>query len=279
MRILLLAIALLVSFITTPLLAQTSFKVEVKGKGSPVLLFPGFGCPGEMWDETVAELSRTNECHVFTFAGFGGVPAIEKEWFVTIKNDIMAYVKAKKLKNAALLGHSLGGTLSLWLVSSEPGLFRQAVLVDALPASAQLMIPNYNGEKIPHENPQSKMILEMDEASFRKMIDQSVKYMCSNTEKQKTIAEWIYKTDRKTYVNGYVDMLNLDLRNDLTKITVPVDILAATFPSREIVSKTYADQYKTLPAVQIRYADNASHFVMFDQPQWFVSNVKEILAR
>ncbi|NBA86298.1 alpha/beta fold hydrolase [Emticicia sp. CRIBPO] len=279
MRTLLLIIALFVSLCITPLQAQTSFRVEVKGKGDPVLIFPGFGCPGEMWDETVSELSKTNECHVFTFAGFGGVPPVEKDWFLTIKNEITAYVKDRKLKNPALLGHSLGGTLSLWLVSSEPDLFKRAILVDALPASAQLMIPNYNGEKIAYENPQSKMMLNMDDASFRKMIDQSVKYMCSNVGKQKVIAEWMYKTDRKTYVYGYIDMLNLDLRKDLAKIRVPVYILAATLPSKEMVSKTYADQYKTLPAVKIRYADNASHFLMFDQPQWFVSNVKEILAQ
>jgi pimeloyl-ACP methyl ester carboxylesterase len=89
----------------------------------------------------------------------------------------------------------------------------------------------------------------------------------------------MYKSDRKTYVYGYIDMLNLDLRKDLAKITAPVDILAATFPNKDMVSKTYNDQYKNLPAVRIRYADNASHFVMLDQPEWFISNVKEILAQ
>ena len=42
--------------------AQTPFEVNVKGVGQPVLLFPGFTCTGEVWDDTVAELSKNYEC-------------------------------------------------------------------------------------------------------------------------------------------------------------------------------------------------------------------------
>ena len=120
--------------ISKSIFSQTSFKVEVKGKGAPVLLFPGFGCTGQVWDETVAEISKTHECHIFTFAGFGNVPAIENPWLATIKSEIISYVKVKKLKKPTLIGHSLGGTLSLWLASTETDLFKKAIIVDALPA-------------------------------------------------------------------------------------------------------------------------------------------------
>ena len=38
-----------------------AFKVEVIGKGEPVLLFPGFTCTGDVWQDLVTELSKTNE--------------------------------------------------------------------------------------------------------------------------------------------------------------------------------------------------------------------------
>lgn len=253
---------------------QTSFKVEVKGKGAPVLLFPGFGCTGEVWDEIVAEISKTNECHIFTFAGFGNVPAIEGPWLATIKSEIISYVKAKKLKKPTLIGHSLGGTLSLWLASTETDLFKKAIIVDGLPASAALMIPNYKGDIIPYDNPQSKMMLAMDADAFNAMNIQSVSYMCFNKEKQKTIAEWMKTADRKTYVYGYIDMLNLDLREEIAKIKIPVVILAATNPDIETVQKTYKSQYENLPSVTIYYAEKAAHFVMYDQPEWFMEKVK-----
>ncbi|MCL6461128.1 MAG: alpha/beta hydrolase [Flavobacterium micromati] len=262
---------------TTKSFSQQSFEVVVKGEGAPVLLFPGFGCTGQVWDETVTEISKSKKCYIFTFAGFGKVKAIEKPWFATIKNDLEDYISKNNLQKSTLLGHSIGGTLSLWLASSNPDWFDKIILVDALPASAALMIPNYDGTVIPYDNPQSKSMLTMNSADFEKSNNQSVGYMCNNKEKQKLIATMMNQSDRKTFVYGYIDMLNLDLRSELTKIKVPVTILAASFPNKDIVSKTYQAQYKNLPQVNVLYAENAAHFVMYDQPEWFINQLNTIL--
>ncbi|GMQ31548.1 alpha/beta hydrolase [Algoriphagus confluentis] len=253
--------------------AQNSFQVIVKGKGSPVLLFPGIGCSGEVWNETVEELSKTHECHVFTFAGFGGVPAIEGAWLSTIKKDIVGYVKEKQLNKPALLGHSLGGTLSLWLASTDGNLFSQAIIVDALPSMAALMIPGYQGKLIEYENPQNKMMLTMDAAAFSAMNSKTVEFMCLTPQKHSQILSWLNKADRKTYVYGYVDLLNLDLRESIAQITIPVSILAATYPDRQTVEKNYRIQYQQIPTADLQFAENSAHFIMYDQPEWFIDQL------
>lgn len=255
-------------------LSQTSFKVAVTGKGDPVLLFPGFGCTGELWDDTVVELSKTNECHVFTFAGFGTVAPIPSPWLETIKNEILTYVKSKQLNQATLIGHSLGGTLSMWLASEESDLFKKVIAVDALPSTAALMIPNYDGTPLPFDNPQSTMMLQMDATAFHNMNAQQVAFMCQNKEKQALINSWLDQADRQTYVNGFVELLNLDLRKAIGNIKIPVVILAATNPSLEVVQKTYKEQFEHLPSVTIHYAEDAFHFVMYDQPEWFLNQIR-----
>jgi pimeloyl-ACP methyl ester carboxylesterase len=135
--------------------AQKSFKVELKGSGGPVLLFPGFACPGEIWEETVATLSKTKECHVFTFAGFGGVAPIDTPWFSTIKNEIVSYVKQKDLSSPVIIGHSLGGTLGLWLASEQTEMFKKVIVIDGLPGAIAMMNPSYKkGDVIPYNGPQ-----------------------------------------------------------------------------------------------------------------------------
>lgn len=259
------------------LYAQHSFNVEITGKGKPILLFPGFGCSGKMWEETVSQLALTHKCYTFTFAGFGNVKPIDTLWFLTIKKDVEKYIKKEKLQKASLLGHSLGGTLSLWLASENSKWFKNIILVDALPASVALMMPNYKGEPLSYENPQSKAMLKMTTEEFQKMNIRSAKFMTNNKEKQTLVAEMMNQSDRKTYVYGYIDMLNLDLRNDIAKIKKPVTILAATNPNLEIVTKTYNEQYKNLPSVEILYAEKSAHFVMFDQPKWFMEQLFKIL--
>lgn len=259
------------------LYSQQSFNVEITGKGKPILLFPGFGCSGKVWEETVSQLALTHKCYTFTFAGFGNVKPIDTLWFLTIKQDVEKYIKKQKLKKASLLGHSLGGTLSLWLASENPKWFKDIILVDALPASAALMIPNYKGEPLSYDNPQSKAMLKMTTEEFQKMNIQSAKFMTNNKDKQNLVAEMMNQSDRKTYVYGYIDMLNLDLRKDIAKIKKPVTILAATNPNLEMVTKTYNEQYKNLSSVKITYAEKSAHFVMFDQPKWFMEQLFKIL--
>lgn len=252
------ALLLSVTFAT----AQNSFKVEVSGSGAPVLLFPGFACPGEVWKETVDRLSKTNECHVFTFAGFGGVAPIDTPWFSTVKNDLMAYIKHKDLASPTLIGHSLGGTLGLWLASEEPGRFKKVIVIDGLPGAIALMNPMHKkGDVIPYDSQQSKSQLEMGDAAFEQMTRQMASYMSLNKEKHALIAEWMKQADRKTYVYGYVDYLNTDLRDDIEKINIPVVVIGATFPSREMVEPNYHKQYEKLKGVKFEFIDHSAHFI------------------
>lgn len=262
----------------SPCAAQSpAFKVEVVGKGQPILLFPGFACTGDIWKETTRELAKKYECHVFTFAGFGGVPPIEKPWLPKIKEQVLDYVKSRQLKNSIIIGHSLGGTLGLWLASAETNLFQKIIAVDALPSSGALMVPNYKAEDMVYDNPYSKQLLQMDSSSFRAMAKQMVSFMVLKKEKQDDIINWMMMADRKTYVYGYIDLLKLDLRQDIAKITIPVVILAATHPDKKIIENTYNTQYQQLTHKAFHYADQSAHFVMLDQPEWFLSKLKENL--
>ncbi|WP_282042280.1 alpha/beta fold hydrolase [Winogradskyella flava] len=261
--------------ISVTLSAQsTAFTVDIKGEGAPIFLFPGFTCPGEVWDDVVNELSKTNECHVFTFAGFGDVPAIEKPWLPKIKDEIVAYISENKLENITLIGHSLGGTLSLWLASENSESFKQVIAVDALPSTGALMIPNYDSDMIAYDTPYNKQMLSMSDQDFEVMASQMASGMVLNEEKKQVIKDWIINTNRETYVYGFTDLLKLDLRKDIAKIKIPVLLLAATKPyGEETVKMTYKDQYKKLENYQIKYAKDSAHFIMYDQPEWLLETI------
>ncbi|MEM9680514.1 MAG: alpha/beta hydrolase, partial [Bacteroidota bacterium] len=223
----------------------------------------------------VADLSKTHECHVFTFAGFGDVPAIEKPWLPKIKEDIITYISEKNLKNVTLIGHSLGGTLSLWLGTDNNKSIKNIIAVDALPSTGALMIPNYDSNMIAYDTPYNNQVLNMDDKAFESMASQMASGMVLNEDKKKTIKDWIVNTDRKTYVYGFTDLLKLDLREDISKIKVPVLLLAATKPyGPETVKNTYENQYKNLDGYTIKYAQESAHFIMFDQPKWLLEAIK-----
>ncbi len=259
---------------------EKAFQVEIIGKGNPVLLFPGFSCTGDVWVETVKELSKTHECHVFTFAGFGTVPPIETPWLETIKNDVENYVARKKLQQPTIIGHSMGGSLALWLAATKPNTYKQLIIVDGLPSIGALMIPDFSPEKVSYDNPFSKQQLTMEPEAFKQMAIQMAAGMTLNKEKQPIIASWMEQADRKTYVHGYVDLLKLDLREQIQHIKIPVTIMAAiSFYPKKQVEELYTKQYEKLTNKEIIYVDNSAHFIMFDKPDWFIQEVQKIVVK
>lgn len=266
----------LISFSVTA--QNKTFEVKVSGAGDPILFFAGFTCPGEVWQDVVSELSKTNTCYVFTFAGFGNVPAIEKPWLPKIKEGVSQYISENHLQNATIVGHSLGGTLALWLASENPSDIKNLIVVDALASTGALIMPNFDSETILYDTPFNQSLLTMDDDNFENMATQMASGMTLNKEKHAQIKSWILNTDRKTYVYGYTDLLKLDLRETIAKITAPVTILAATQPYGEAAVKTiYEEQYKNLKGYTIKYAPDAAHFIMYDQPDWLLKNITEAL--
>ncbi len=254
------------------------FEVRVEGKGQPILLFPGFTCTADVWEDTVTELSKNYECHVFTFAGFGDIAPVEKPWLPKIKKGIEAYVKEQNLENPIIVGHSLGGTLGLWLAAESGHPYVKVIVVDALPATGALMIPDFKSEALSYESPWNNQLLAMDDTSFEAMAAEMATGMVLNKEKLGQIRDWILQADRETYVYGYTDLLKLDLREDIGKINIPVIILAAAQPyGLEMAKSTYKEQYKNLRNYEIEFASDAAHFVMYDSPGWFQEKLNNSL--
>ena len=262
---------------TVQLVGQNSFKVEVYGEGEPLLLFSGFSSTADVYQEIITNFSKDYQVHAFTFAGFGDVAPIQSAWLESIKKDVEIYITKKKLKNISILGHSMGGTLGLWLASDQD-VYKKLILIDALPAMGALMFPNYDSESIQYDSPYNQQLLEMSEADFETMANQMAINLSLDPEGQKRIVEDMLRSDRKTYVYGYTDLLKLDLRQKLANIKVPVYILAANLPyGKEVATINYKNQYQNLSDYKLHFAENSKHFIMYDQPVWLIDQIKMAL--
>jgi len=253
--------------------------VEVTGKGQPIILIPGFTVPGEVWNPLVKELEMNYECHIVTLAGFGGTEPIDFPWLPKVNESLKDYILKNHLQNATIIGHSLGGTVATWLAAQKDVKLSKIILIDALPASGALMIPDFNPENLVYESPYNNQQLAMDDLAFAQTAKAMAKGMSLKESGQEKIKNWILESDRKTYIYGYTDYLKLDLREDLKKILIPVTILAATHPyGEEMVKQTYKSQYANLKNYKLIVAEDSAHFIMLDKPDWFLEQIQMILS-
>jgi len=253
--------------------------VNVTGEGNPIMLIPGFAVPGESWDATVNQLKKNYECHVVTLAGFGGKEPIGFPWLPKVNKALEDYISDNQLTNLTVIGHSMGGTIATWLAAGENTAISKIILVDALSAAGALMIPDFNAEDLTYDSPFNNQVLAMNDTEFAGMASGMVTGMSLNPETQTKIKDWIMMADRETYVFGYTDYLKLDVREDLKNIAIPVKIIAADKPyGKEMATQTYNSQYANLANYDLIIATNSAHFVMFDQPEWFIEQIQQILS-
>ena len=263
---------------TSGLFAQSSIAVKTSGKGKPVLFLPGFATPGEVWTATAASLPD-HSIYLVTYAGFGGVAPVEMPWYEQLKADLSTYIREQNLQDITLVGHSMGGNLALDIAALLPDRISKIVVADALACMREVMMPGVPAEALGYQSPYNDQLLKMDDAAQSAYLDQMTQNMISKPADQAQVKTWMTQADRKTFVYGYVDLLKLDSRPLLPSIQVPVLVLVAGQPFGPGALDTMKKQYETLPNKTFAFAADSKHYLMLDQPEWFVQQLSSFLAQ
>lgn len=261
-----------------------SFKVEVTGRGKPMILIPGLSSSGEVWESTVARYKANYECHVLTLAGFAGQPAIEAPSLEKVRNDLVGYIREKKLKKPTIVGHSLGGFMALWLASVEPDLAGPLVIIDSLPFLGAINNPNATPEttKPQAEAMRKAVTATQTDEQRRKTQEMYLQAMISDPAKVALALEWGVNSDPKTIAQAMYEMYTIDLRPSLARIKSPTLVVGTwiayqQYATRAAVEKTFRDQFANLPGYRFVMSESGKHFVMYDDPKLLFSEMDVFL--
>ncbi|WP_027395564.1 alpha/beta fold hydrolase [Aquimarina latercula] len=252
--------------------------IDLSGNGTPIIFLPGFTTPGSVWEETIIHLDGNYQNHVVSYAGFDGNTPIAMPWYDTIKKELITYVKENKLTDVIIIGHSMGGNLAIDIAASLPNSIKDLILVDSIPCMRELMMPGVSETQIQYDSPYNKQMLSMNEEQFTQTALMMAQNMTNKKEKVNTLLDWIQTADRETYVYGYTDLLKLDLRKVLDRITAKTLIVGAAFPTIETAKANYEKQYAQLSNKRIEMIPDSKHFIMFDQPELLYEKINEFLT-
>lgn len=258
--------------------AQSSINVKASGSGAPILYLPGFATPGEVWNETAAQFP-THSSHIVTYAGFGDIAPVEMPWYEKLKTDLAQYITSNNLSNLTVIGHSMGGNLALDLAASFPDRIQKVVIADALACMRDVMMPGVPASALGYESPYNDQLLAMDAAAQSAYLTQMTQNMITKPSDQELVKTWMAQADRKTFVYGYVDLLKLDSRPLLTSIKVPVLLMVAGKPYGSGALDTMKKQYEALENKTFAFAADSKHYLMLDQPEWFVQEINTFLEK
>lgn len=257
---------------------QERFSDEIVGSGPDLVLIPGLNSSRAVFKATAEQLKSRYRLHVIEVAGFAGEPARANASGPVLKptaEAIDAYLVAQHLTPATLIGHSMGGTMALYLAEQHPDHYKKVMLVDALPFyGIMLGGPQATAEAL---QPMADAIRKAPAAMG--MNEQMIAMMATAPADRATIAAWGKDSDPTVSKNAMADDIVLDLRPDMAKITAAMTLIYPDYQplGRSGVDVLYTSQYAPLKALKLVPVANSVHFVMFDQPAAFAAAVDDFL--
>lgn len=260
--------------------------IDVVGDGRPVLMLPGLNSSAETWRETCEALQPQVQCHLVQLPGFAGAPAARTDAFLpAMREQLLDYVRAAGLERPAIVGHSLGGVLALQMSIAAPEAVGPLVVVDSLPFFAAVMNPAATADAVrPMAEQMRTQMLASDEATYAKGAEAAVRGMSRDPSRTATLKAWGRASDRATTAQAMYELMVTDLRPELPKVRAPTLVLgawAAYAPmgsTRDSTADVFRRQYAGLEGMELRMSEGGYHFLMWDDPSWVQSNIRDFLA-
>ena len=266
----------------------TRFTVTDTGTvGKPdVVLIPGLSSSRAVWDAEAAKLAPNFRLHLVQIDGFAGqtagVNARSTELLPALVEELHGYLAASAI-HPAVMGHSLGGLLTLMLAEKYPADVSRLIIVDALPFYGLIYSPEATVEAVkPYADTARKQMESLNAEQWAAMQPMMAAQLSNSPEGQKVIAAGSSQSDRSVVIEAMMEDMQTDVRGDLAKIKAPTLVLYehdATLrqPNAETYAQTMKASYQAMPNAKLVQVDGSRHFIMYDQPAKFDAAVEAFL--
>jgi len=258
-----------VSSITTE---QGIVHYEVYGRGRPVILLHGWLGSWGLWQETMTYLGRYYRTYALDFWGFGESGNKQSSYtvadFVAMVNEFMDQLG---IVRAPLVGHSMGGTVSLGVAIRYPDRI-SGVTVIGSPVdgrSLALLLKLAGLRPIAYLVFNALWALRLGLRLFAPLITRDRRW-------PEMINRDLSKISVESFLLSIASLHRTDLREDVGTIQVPV---MGIYGDRDVIVDPREREVLLagVPHARIERHAQVGHFPMLDDPQWFMETVRDFL--
>ncbi|PWH14069.1 MAG: alpha/beta hydrolase [Anaerolineae bacterium] len=246
---------------------------EVSGRGKPILLLHGWLGSWGLWQETMSYLGRFYRTYAMDFWGFGESGKKRDTYHV---NDFVSmvdqFMEQLGIQNAPLVGHSMGGTVSLMTAIRFPQRVEKVTVIGSpiVGSSLSWLLKLFGYRLIAYLIYHNLWALRL---GFRILAP----LYCRDPNWPQMMNRDVSQTTLESFLISIASLRKTDLRPDLPKIQVPV---MGMYGDRDIVvdPKQWQPLQAGIPHARIERFPKAGHFIMLDEPSEFRARLMDFLS-
>lgn len=259
--------------------SNTSIAFTDEGAGEEVLLFiHGLASYLTSWQKIIPLLQNKYRCIAIDLPGYGksqeGVNPATMDYFTDVVID---FIETLDLKNATLVGHSMGGQIALTTALKKTNLLKRLILL--APAGIEefeeweknFIIVTYDDELVCAGS--DELISKNMEYNFYNM-PPDTRFLIDDAIKMKDYRNFnFYKEVIKNSVRG---MLEQPVTNKLNMLTMPVLILFGQhdylIPNRYLhknltITELVEIAIKKIPHSETKIIPECGHYIQLEKPE------------
>ncbi len=247
---------------------------EVYGRGRPVILMHGWLGSWGLWQETMTYLGRFYRTYALDFWGFGESGTKRSTYQVQdFVGMVDQFMEQLGISQAPLVGHSMGGTVSLSVAIHYPQRVRKVVVIGSpiVGSSLSILLKLFGRRWIAalvHHNLWALKLSYHVLAPFYSRDPRWADMMDRD----------VSRTTLESFLISIASLRKTDLRPSLNQIKMPA---MGMFGNRDIVVNP--NQWKPMlagiPHARIERFPSAGHFIMLDEPQTFQETLRSFLEQ
>jgi len=245
---------------------------EVVGRGRPVILLHGWLGSWGLWRQTMDYLGQFYRTYALDFWGFGESDKQRSSYavqdFISLVDQFMDQMG---IVQAPLVGHSMGGTVSLSCAMCFPEKVEKVVIIGSPLVGSSLALPLKLAGK-----PWIAYMLFNMMGGFRWVMRKASPFICRDPEFPDMMDRDLSKTTLESFLISISTLRRTDLRPNLDQVKIPV---MGMFGDRDNIVNPRQWQVlkKYVPHALIDRYPNAGHFIMIDEPPTFRQSLKNFL--
>jgi 3-oxoadipate enol-lactonase len=241
-----------------------------RGQGCPMILIHGFPFDHTLWEQVAVSLEPHSRLILPDLRGFGQSPAPEGVYTMRLMaEDIAALLDRLEIRKAILVGHSMGGYISLAFAQAYPDRLAGLALVCSAAAADS------------PERRQGRLRLaeRVKRKGVKAVVEANLERLSPNAQVRELTQELILKSTRKSVVAALKGMAERpDYTELLAQLKVPCVVIAgsedAIIPAeqaREMVQMLSRGWQVEIPG--------GGHMPMFEAPDLVSAAITDLVQR